>query len=187
MTIGTRFADGGASHWSTIALRDWPAKGWKHLLEDKVDRREMDVKAVRSDIESSGCEFKLFGCWNEQSHVTYASFGNRPRQKVVHFNTGSLLSPLSPTMASRYTFTQRSKEAPMDFQWTNRPSVKPAWVAASDDPSTPRKRMRVDALRGFKSHRHRQQTPGPLVRGSRASPVVPARRRGRHPPVEERR
>ncbi|PPQ66767.1 hypothetical protein CVT26_009753 [Gymnopilus dilepis] len=43
-------------------------------------------------------------------------------------------------MASRYTFTQRSKEAPMDFQWTNRPSVKPAWVAASDDPSTPRKR-----------------------------------------------
>ena len=76
MTIGTRFADGGASHWSTIDLRDWPAKGWKHLLEDKVDRREMDVKAVRSDIESSGCEFKLFGCWNEQSHVTYASFGH---------------------------------------------------------------------------------------------------------------
>ncbi|KAH9487169.1 Nucleus export protein BRL1 [Psilocybe cubensis] len=49
-------------------------------------------------------------------------------------------------MAGRYTFTnQRSKEAPMDFQWTNRSSVKPAWAADTEEPRTPRKRSH-DAL-----------------------------------------
>jgi hypothetical protein len=34
----------------------------------------------------------------------------------------------------------RSKDAPMDYQWTNRSPVKPAWIAGTDEPSTPRKR-----------------------------------------------
>ena len=29
----------------------------------------------------------------------------------------------------------------MDYQWTNRSPVKPAWAAGGDEPSTPRKRM----------------------------------------------
>ncbi|KAF9229812.1 hypothetical protein BS17DRAFT_771955 [Gyrodon lividus] len=37
---------------------------------------------------------------------------------------------------------QRSREAPMDFQFTSRPSsgTKPVWAAPNDDPDTPRKR-----------------------------------------------
>ncbi|KIJ21347.1 hypothetical protein PAXINDRAFT_104352 [Paxillus involutus ATCC 200175] len=37
---------------------------------------------------------------------------------------------------------QRSREAPMDFQFTSRPSsgTKPAWATPNDDPNTPRKR-----------------------------------------------
>lgn len=34
----------------------------------------------------------------------------------------------------------RSRDAPMDYQWTNRTSVKPAWATKADEPSTPRKR-----------------------------------------------
>ncbi|KAF9529470.1 nuclear membrane protein [Crepidotus variabilis] len=44
-------------------------------------------------------------------------------------------------MAGRFPGqNQRSKEAPMDFQWTNRSPVKPAWAVGNDEPSTPRKR-----------------------------------------------
>ncbi|KAG6831628.1 hypothetical protein H0H92_008705 [Tricholoma furcatifolium] len=39
--------------------------------------------------------------------------------------------------------TPRGTEAPMDYEWTNRPSVKPSWVQ-SEDPSTPRKRPHDD-------------------------------------------
>lgn len=28
----------------------------------------------------------------------------------------------------------------MDYQWTNRTTVKPAWVTSADEPGTPRKR-----------------------------------------------
>ncbi|CAA7264680.1 unnamed protein product [Cyclocybe aegerita] len=46
-------------------------------------------------------------------------------------------------MAFRF---QRSKEAPMDFQWTNRSPVKPAWAADSgEEQATPQKRSH-DAL-----------------------------------------
>ncbi|KDR84743.1 hypothetical protein GALMADRAFT_217803 [Galerina marginata CBS 339.88] len=48
-------------------------------------------------------------------------------------------------MAGRYTYSQRSKEAPMDYQWTNRSPVKPAWAPDGEDPRTPRKRSH-DAL-----------------------------------------
>ncbi|TFK19900.1 nuclear membrane protein [Coprinopsis marcescibilis] len=34
----------------------------------------------------------------------------------------------------------RSREAPMDFEWTNRPATKPAWSSHGEDPSTPKKR-----------------------------------------------
>ncbi|KAF8971592.1 Di-sulfide bridge nucleocytoplasmic transport domain-containing protein [Flammula alnicola] len=47
-------------------------------------------------------------------------------------------------MASRYPFTQRSKEAPMDYQWTNRSPVKPAWAAGVEEHTTPRKRAHDD-------------------------------------------
>ncbi|PPQ62775.1 hypothetical protein CVT24_000469 [Panaeolus cyanescens] len=36
-------------------------------------------------------------------------------------------------MANRFPYSQRSKEAPMDYQWTNRSPIKPAWVASGDD------------------------------------------------------
>ncbi|KAF9014919.1 Di-sulfide bridge nucleocytoplasmic transport domain-containing protein [Cyathus striatus] len=42
-------------------------------------------------------------------------------------------------MAGRFQ-TYRSKEAPMDYQWTNRNEVKPVWVAGDTDMETPRKR-----------------------------------------------
>ncbi|KAF9480426.1 hypothetical protein BDN70DRAFT_877564 [Pholiota conissans] len=41
-------------------------------------------------------------------------------------------------MTSRYT--PRSKEAPMDYQWTNRSPVKPAWSSSNLENNTPRKR-----------------------------------------------
>ena len=44
-------------------------------------------------------------------------------------------------MAGRFTYSQRSKEAPMDFTWTDRGSVKPAWAAGSEEQNTPCKRM----------------------------------------------
>ncbi|KAK2462103.1 hypothetical protein APHAL10511_006566 [Amanita phalloides] len=45
----------------------------------------------------------------------------------------------------KHARTKRSTEAPMDFQWTNRPNTKPVW-AASSDLSTPRKRPHEDLL-----------------------------------------
>jgi len=36
--------------------------------------------------------------------------------------------------------TTRSKDAPMDYQWTNRSPVKPAWAAPGDEPNKRRKR-----------------------------------------------
>ncbi|KAF8641207.1 hypothetical protein AX17_000841 [Amanita inopinata Kibby_2008] len=37
--------------------------------------------------------------------------------------------------------SERSTEAPMDFQWTNRANIQPVWATpASNDPNTPRKR-----------------------------------------------
>ena len=43
---------------------------------------------------------------------------------------------------SRFGYSQRSKEAPMDFEWTNRNKAKPAWSSGGgEDPSTPKKRM----------------------------------------------
>lgn len=44
-------------------------------------------------------------------------------------------------MAGRFTYSQRSKEAPMDFTWTDRGSVKPAWASGSEEQNTPCKRM----------------------------------------------
>jgi hypothetical protein len=43
-------------------------------------------------------------------------------------------------MASRLQ-TQRSKDAPMDFQFTSRPSshIKPVWAISSESQNTPRK------------------------------------------------
>ncbi|TFK76637.1 hypothetical protein BDN72DRAFT_782954, partial [Pluteus cervinus] len=43
-----------------------------------------------------------------------------------------------------FSESRRSKEAPMDFQWTNRPSTKPVWAAPQEEPSTPRKRPHND-------------------------------------------
>ena len=45
------------------------------------------------------------------------------------------------TMAGRFTYSQRSKEAPMDFTWTDRSPVKPAWASGSQEQNTPCKRM----------------------------------------------
>ncbi|KAF8624815.1 hypothetical protein AX15_005702 [Amanita polypyramis BW_CC] len=39
---------------------------------------------------------------------------------------------------------RRSTEAPMDFQWTNRPNTKPVWATVTNDPNTPRKRSHDD-------------------------------------------
>jgi hypothetical protein len=44
-------------------------------------------------------------------------------------------------MAGRFTYSQRSKEAPMDFTWTDRGTVKPAWASGSEEQNTPCKRM----------------------------------------------
>ncbi|KAF8168350.1 Di-sulfide bridge nucleocytoplasmic transport domain-containing protein [Crassisporium funariophilum] len=49
-------------------------------------------------------------------------------------------------MAGRFPYSQRSKEAPMDFQWTNRTPVKPVWATGAEDLSTPRKRSHDDLI-----------------------------------------
>lgn len=56
---------------------------------------------------------------------------------------------LSVSRIGIYIFTMnsgsrmRSTEAPMDFQFTSRPSsnAKPVWATSSEDPSTPKKSM----------------------------------------------
>ena len=55
-----------------------------------------------------------------------------------------------------------------------RPAPVPCWAVAcpSGRRSTPRKRVRVCALRGFKSHRHRQRVGG-IGAGRRPAPVRP--------------
>ncbi|KAJ7630407.1 Di-sulfide bridge nucleocytoplasmic transport domain-containing protein [Roridomyces roridus] len=40
--------------------------------------------------------------------------------------------------------SQRSTEAPMDFEYTSRPSTKPIWASETDDPATPKKRSHSD-------------------------------------------
>ncbi|KAF8807174.1 hypothetical protein BYT27DRAFT_7189257 [Phlegmacium glaucopus] len=47
-------------------------------------------------------------------------------------------------MTSRFVYSQRSKEAPMDFTWTDRSPVKPAWASGSEEQNTPRKRSHDD-------------------------------------------
>jgi len=46
------------------------------------------------------------------------------------------------SMSGRFTYSQRSKEAPMDFTWTDRSPVKPVWAPGSEEPNTPCKRSR---------------------------------------------
>lgn len=66
---------------------------------------------------------------------------NRGKLANTPWHTGLVLDFPPVLMAARFSYSQRSKDAPMDYQWTNRNSVKPAWAAGGDEPSTPRKRM----------------------------------------------
>ena len=61
------------------------------------------------------------------------------REKVA--NTPWQTTLVLDSMAARFPYSQRSKDAPMDYQWTSRSPVKPVWAAGGDEPSTPRKRM----------------------------------------------
>ncbi|KAF9451759.1 hypothetical protein P691DRAFT_698517 [Macrolepiota fuliginosa MF-IS2] len=54
--------------------------------------------------------------------------------------------------------TNRSTEAPMDYEWTSRPGVKPVWSSQSEDPSTPRKRH-IDEVHPPQSAFGTPQTP----------------------------
>jgi hypothetical protein len=77
--------------------------------------------------------------WQEIWHVTNAS---TEKSWQTHRGTPTLVLDSPPAlMAARFPYSQRSKDAPMDYQWTNRSPVKPAWAAGGDEPSTPRKRM----------------------------------------------
>ncbi|KII86452.1 hypothetical protein PLICRDRAFT_44048 [Plicaturopsis crispa FD-325 SS-3] len=55
----------------------------------------------------------------------------------------------------------RSTEAPMDLDWTSRPSsnVKPAWAQSENDPSTPRKRTFNDSNSPAPAFPERQHAP----------------------------
>lgn len=58
---------------------------------------------------------------------------------------------------SRREQSERSREAPMDYQWTNRSEVRPVWAAP--DPSTPRKRSHDDLNSPSPSLSNLSQTP----------------------------
>jgi len=68
---------------------------------------------------------------NERDQVT-CHFVNPSRTRLVY---GSRRSVNTCIM-------QRSTEAPMDFDFTSRPSssIKPVWALKNEEPSTPRKR-----------------------------------------------
>lgn len=93
-----------------------------------------------------------------------------PRQQLCCHNTVTYTNALTSNMSGRFTYSQRSKEAPMDFTWTNRSPVKPVWAPGSEEQNTPCKR-RSSLMLSLKLKLHIQRRlswrdePSPFIVG----------------------
>lgn len=88
----------------------------------------------------------------------------RPHVECSTFSNSCANSsqPSSPFASmNRQPRTNRSTEAPMEYEWTHRPGIKPVWSNTDEDPSTPRKREFHDIF-GNTALFNRSQVP--LVR-----------------------
>jgi hypothetical protein len=126
MTIGTRFAAGGCAHIPSARREHAVVRA---AVRASAGRRVPNMAVCASEVAVCASEVAR-GVGEEEKRRAWPT--QSPHSSSAMFNT--------PTRA-RPVRSERSSEAPMDFEYTDRPAVTPSWAprkhALDDAPGAP--------------------------------------------------